>query len=78
MVESNNAAELSLKKQESMSSIVTAREEILVNRKAFSEVKSFANPPKKVFEVMKVVQAFVTDKKAENIDWAACKNGILK
>ena len=81
MVESNNtaaAAEPSLRRQETMTTIATVRDEILLSKKAVTELRAYANPPALVGQICQLLQAFVTDKKATKVTWGNSKNGVLK
>ena len=61
-----------------MGYIVTAHHGLLMNKHALYEVKSYPSPSKNVKCAMKLVQAFIKDKKYKEMTWLACKNEIFK
>ena len=62
---------------EKLTSVTEAANKILSEKKSFTELKSFANPPKLVQTIIVGLHAFKCDMPIKNVDWLAVKRGPI-
>ena len=62
---------------EKLTSVTNAANVISSMRKDFTELKSFANPPIVVKEILAGLHAFKENKPVKNVSWADIKKGPI-